>query len=318
MKIAVLDGYSVNPGDKSWAELEALGELTVYDRTSPAEVDSRIHSADVVLTNKVVISAENLDRAPNVKCIIVMATGYNIVDIRAARARGIPVCNAPGYSSDAVAQLTIAFLLETALHVGEHSRTVHGGKWSACPDFVYWDYPLTELAGKTLGIFGCGTIGHRVAAIAGALGMKVLAYSRHAVPGSEEAGIRFVDKDTLFRESRYLTFHCPLNDESRNVLCRENIAKLPRGAVVVNTARGGVAVEADVAEALRSGQLGGYCADVVCTEPIPAESPLLGAPNCIMTPHFGWASVEARDRLMDISAANLRAFLAGAPINVVN
>ena len=318
MKIVITDGQAVNPGDKSWAMLEELGEVEVYGNTTPEELTERVRDAEVVVTNKVVFGAEEMDRAPKLRCIVVTATGYNIIDCAAARERGITVCNAPAYSSDSVAQITMAFLLEYAFHVGEHSRGVHANKWCESPDFMYWDYPLIELVGKTLGIFGFGAIGHRVAKLAQAFGMNVLAYSRRAVPGTTEDGVLLVDKETLFAKSAYLTFHCPLNEESRGILCRETIEKLPQGAVVINTARGGIAVEADVAEALYSGKLAAYCADVIGIEPMVWENPLKGAPNCILTPHLAWATEESRDRLINITIENVRAFAAGKPINVVN
>ena len=318
MKIVVLDGHALNPGDLSWDAIAALGELRVYDITLPDQVIGRIGDAEVVFTNKVNITREVMEACPGMKCVIVTATGYNMVDIAAAREKGVTVCNAPGYSTGAVAQMAMGFLLETAIHIGEHNRAVHAGRWAECGDFCFWDYPVVELEGKTLGIFGCGSIGRRVARLANAFGMRVLGYSRNAVPGTAEDGITFVGKDELFAKSEYLTFHCPLNQESQGIICRETIEKLPQGAVVINTARGGLTVEADVAEALRSGRLGAYCTDAAAVEPLPADSPLLGAPNCIITPHIGWASLEARGRLMDINAANLRAYLAGAPINVVS
>lgn len=318
MKIVVLDGHAMNPGDLSWDGIAALGDLTVYDITGPGETVERIGDAEVAFINKVAITREVMEACPGLRCVIVTATGYNMVDIEAAREKGVTVCNAPGYSTSAVAQMAMGFLLETAIHIGEHNRAVQAGRWANCGDFCFWDYPVIELEGKTLGIYGCGAIGRRVAMLANAFGMRVLGYSRSVQPGTQEDGIRFVDREELFAKSEYLTFHCPLNEESRGILCRETIEKLPRGAVVVNTARGGLAVEEDVAEALHSGRLGAYCADATIVEPINEDSPLLGAPNCIITPHIGWASFEARRRLMGIIEANLRAYLAGAPINVVS
>ncbi len=318
MKIAVLDGSTLNPGDLSWDGLAALGELTVYDRTFPEQLEERLEGVEIALTNKTVIPARAIENAKALKFISIMATGFNIVDIEAARERGIPVSNAPSYSTDAVAQMAIALILETALHVGEHNRAVQAGRWVACPDYCFWDYPLVELAGKTLGVLGCGAIGRRTARIAAALGMEVLGYSRRAVPGTTEDGIRFVTLPELFARSQYLTLHCPLNAESENIVNADTIASMPRGAVIVNTARGGCVDSPAVADALRSGQLRWYCADVSAVEPQSADDPLLAAPNCILTPHIAWAAYEARVRLMEINAANVRAFLEGAPVNVVN
>lgn len=318
MRIAVLDGYALNPGDQSWAALEELGELTVYDRTARPELDERLRGVEAAFTNKTVIDRAAIERAESLRFIGVMATGYNIVDTAAARARGIPVSNAPGYGTDAVAQLAMALLLETALHVGEHNRAVHEGRWIACPDYSFWEYPLFELAGKTLGVLGCGAIGRRVAALAGAFGMEVLGYSRGAAPGSRRDGIRFVTLPELFARSQFLTIHCPLNRESAGLVNAENLAKMPPGAIVVNTARGGIVNTADMTAALRSGRVAYYCADVLETEPMAAGEPLLSAPNCLLTPHIGWATREARARLMAINARNLRAFLDGTPQNVVN
>ncbi len=318
MKIAVLDGSTLNPGDLSWAELEALGELTVYDRTLPPELDARLEGVEIALTNKTLVPRSALERAKTLRFISVMATGYNIVDVACARERGIPVSNAPAYGSDSVAQMAMSLILETAFHAGEHNRAVHAGRWAACPDYCFWDYPLVELAGKTLGVLGCGTIGRRTARMGAAFGMEVLGYSRRAVPGSEDGGIRFVGLEELFSRSQYLSLHCPLNPESENVVNAAHLALMPEGAVVVNTARGGCVDSLAVVAALESGRLGWYCADVSAVEPQSPDDPLLTAPRCILTPHIAWATREARARLMGINAANVRAFLAGQPVNVVN
>lgn len=319
MKIVVLDGYAGNPGDLSWDALGKLGELTVYDRT-PAEpnlVMERIGDAEIVFTNKTPLSRQILTACPNLKFVGILATGYNIVDVDAAKELGIPVCNVPGYSTDAVAQMTLALLLEICHHVAHHSQQVHAGQWSGCEDFCFWDYPLIELAGKTMGIIGFGSIGKAVGRLARYLGMKVLAAgSRPTEEG--QAIAEYVDLDTLYRESDVISLHCPLFPENREMINKESIAKMKDGAILLNTARGALIVEQDVADALNSGKLYAAGMDVAAVEPLPASSPLIGAKNCIITPHIAWATKEARQRLMDIAVHNLEAFLAGKPENVVN
>ena len=319
MKIVVLDGYAGNPGDLSWDALGKLGELTVYDRT-PAEpnlVMERIGDAEIVFTNKTPLSRQILTACPNLKFVGILATGYNIVDVGAAKELGIPVCNVPGYSTDAVAQMTLALLLEICHHVAHHSQQVHAGQWSGCEDFCFWDDPLIELAGKTMGIIGFGSIGKAVGRLARCLGMKVLAAgSRPTEEG--QAIAEYVDLDTLYRESDVISLHCPLFPENREMINKESIAKMKDGAILLNTARGALIVEQDVADALNSGKLYAAGMDVAAVEPLPASSPLIGAKNCIITPHIAWATKEARQRLMDIAVHNLEAFLAGKPENVVN
>ena len=319
MKIVVLDGYAGNPGDLSWDALGKLGELTVYDRT-PAEpnlVMERIGDAEIVFTNKTPLSRQILTACPNLKFVGILATGYNIVDVDAAKELGIPVCNVPGYSTDAVAQMTLALLLEICHHVAHHSQQVHAGQWSGCEDFCFWDYPLIELAGKTMGIIGFGSIGKAVGRLARCLGMKVLATGSR--PTEEGRAIaEYVDLDTLYRESDVISLHCPLFPENREMINKESIAKMKDGAILLNTARGALIVEQDVADALNSGKLYAAGMDVAAVEPLPASSPLIGAKNCIITPHIAWATKEARQRLMDIAVHNLEAFLAGKPENVVN
>lgn len=319
MKIVVLDGYAGNPGDLSWDALGKLGELTVYDRT-PAEpnlVMERIGDAEIVFTNKTPLSRQILTACPNLKFVGILATGYNIVDVDAAKELGIPVCNVPGYSTDAVAQMTLALLLEICHHVAHHSQQVHAGQWSGCEDFCFWDYPLIELAGKTMGIIGFGSIGKAVGRLARCLGMKVLAAGSR--PTEEGRAIaEYVDLDTLYRESDVISLHCPLFPENREMINKESIAKMKDGAILLNTARGALIVEQDVADALNSGKLYAAGMDVAAVEPLPASSPLIGAKNCIITPHIAWATKEARQRLMDIAVHNLEAFLAGKPENVVN
>ena len=319
MKIVVLDGYAGNPGDLSWDRMEKLGDLTVFDRT-PADntlILERIGDGEIVFTNKTPLPAEVVNGAPNLKFIGVLATGYNIVDVDAAKARNIPVCNIPGYSTDAVAQMTLALLLEICHHVGHHSEAVHDGRWAACADFCFWDYPLIELAGKTMGIIGFGTIGKKVGTIAKCLGMRVLAAGSRPTEEGKAIG-EYVDLDTLFREADVISLHCPLFPENRELIRAESIAKMKDGVILLNTARGPLIVEQDVADALNSGKIYAAGMDVAAVEPLPADSPLLGAKNCFLTPHIAWATKEARQRLMDIAVGNLEAFLAGQPVNVVN
>ena len=311
MKIIVLDGYVENPGDLSWEPLAALGELTVYDYTAPAEVIARIGDAPVILTNKTVITREIMDACPQVKYIGVLATGFNVVDIAAAKEKGIVVTNVPAYSTQAVAQFTMALLLEICHHVGKHNDAVQQGRWSACRDFAFWDYPLIELAGKTIGIVGYGRIGQATAKAAQALGMKVLAYSRHG------QGEPFVPLDELYARSDIVSLHCPLTAENAGMINRETIAKMKDGVILINTARGGLVNDADLREALLSGKVYAAAADVVTVEPIRADSPLLGLDNMILTPHIAWACYETRQRLMDIAVDNVRQYLAGTPVNNV-
>ena len=304
-KIIVLDGAVENPGDLSWEPLAALGELTVHDYTAPQETIARIGDAPVILTNKTVISADVMASCPNLRYIGVLATGYNVVDIAEAKKRGIVVTNVPAYSTDTVAQFTMALLLEIALHVGHHSRVVHEGKWTACRDFAFWDYPLMELKGKTFGIVGYGSIGKATAKLAQAFGMKVLAYSRH---GAEEF---HTELDELYAQSDIVSLHCPLTAENAGMINAATIAKMKDGVILLNTARGGLINEADLREALLSGKVYAAASDVVSTEPIKADNPLLGLDNMIITPHIAWAALEARQRLMDVATDNVRQFLAG-------
>ena len=311
MKIVILDGYVENPGDLSWDALGALGELTVYDRTAPADVVSRIGDAPIVITNKTVITRAILDACPAIRYVGVLATGYNVVDIAAAKERGIVVTNVPAYSTQAVAQFTMALLLEICHHVGRHSDSVHAGKWSACQDFAYWDYPLIELMGKTIGIVGYGRIGQATARAAQALGMNVIAYSRHG------QGAPYVPLDELYARADVVSLHCPLTAENTGMINRESIAKMKDGVILINTARGALINEADLREALLSGKVYAAAADVAAVEPIPADSPLLGLDNMIFTPHIAWACYETRQRLMDIAVDNVRQFMNGTPVNNV-
>ena len=311
MKIVILDGHVENPGDLSWEPLAQLGELTVYDRTAPKDVIARIGDAPIVITNKTVITREIFDACPAIRYVGVLATGYNVVDIAAARERGIIVTNVPAYSTQAVAQFTMALLLEICHHVGRHSDSVHAGKWSACQDFAYWDYPLIELAGKTIGIIGYGRIGQATAKAAQALGMKVIAYSRHG------QGEPYVPLEELYARADVISLHCPLTAENTGMINRETIAKMKDGVILLNTARGALINEEDLREALLSGKVYAAAADVAAVEPIPADSPLLGLDNMIFTPHIAWACYETRQRLMDIAVDNVRQFLNGTPVNNV-
>lgn len=318
MKIVVLEGHAVNPGDLSWNWLEAYGSVTVYPRlTTPEETIKRIGDADIILINKTPITAEILDACPSVKLICVLATGYNVVDCAAARARNIPVCNVPDYGTSAVAQYTFALLLELCHQIGHHDRLVHEGKWSSCPDFCFWDTPQMELMDKTLGIIGFGRIGQAVGRIAKAFGMRVLAYSRTEYPEGREIG-QYVDLPTLLKGSDIISLHCPLTQETTGIINRENIAQMKDGAILLNTSRGGAVVEQDLADALRCGKLKAAAVDVVAAEPIPTDSPLLTAPNCIITPHMAWAPKESRQRIMDCTKGSIEAYLTGKPINTVN
>ena len=316
MKIVILDAYAANPGDLSWDEFAALGELTVYDRTAPEDVAARIGDAEVVFINKVRLTDEIFAACPNLKLVSILATGYNIVDLAAAKRRGITVCNVPGYSTRAVVQMTFALLLEICQQVGLHSGAVHTGQWQSCPDFCFWDRPLIELDGKTMGIVGYGAIGSAVGTVAQALGMKLLVTARHEKPVPE--GARFVSLPELLAQSDVVSLHCPQTAENARMIDAGALAQMKDGAILLNTARGGLLDEQAVADALRSGKLLAAGMDVVSAEPIRADNPLLTAPNCFLTPHIAWAPLETRRRLQAISAENLRAFLAGKPQSVVN
>ncbi len=316
MKIVILDAYAANPGDLSWDEFAALGELTVYDRTAQEDAAARIGDAEVVFINKVRLTDEIFAACPNLKLVSILATGYNIVDLAAAKRRGITVCNVPGYSTRAVVQMTFALLLEICQQVGLHSGAVHTGRWQTCPDFCFWDRPLIELDGKTMGIVGYGAIGSAVGTVAQALGMKLLVTARHEKPVPE--GARFVSLPELLAQSDVVSLHCPQTAENARMIDAGALAQMKDGAILLNTARGGLLDEQAVAGALRSGKLLAAGMDVVSAEPIRADNPLLTAPNCFLTPHIAWAPLETRRRLQAISAENLRAFLAGKPQNVVN
>lgn len=316
MKIVVLDGYCANPGDLSWEAIGNMGELTVYDRTAPQDVLSRAQGAQAIYTNKTVLNAETLRQLPECRFIGVLATGFNIVDTKAAKELGITVCNVPAYSTDSVAQLTIALLLELCHHVGAHTEDIHSGGWKRSPDFSYSLFPSMELAGKVFGIVGYGTIGRKVGAVAQALGMKVVQTSR--TPKQTEPGVESVSFEELLAMSDVVSLHCPFTGENGNMINADTLAKMKKTAFLINTGRGQLVDEAALREALDSGVIAGAGVDVLAKEPMAADCPLCGAKNLVMTPHVAWATPEARVRLMDISASNLRAFLDGAPVNVVN
>lgn len=317
MKIVVLDGYCLNPGDLSWDFLSRFGEYTVYDRTPNELIVSRIGDAEIVLLNKTPISEETLAACPSVKLICVLATGFNVVDVAAARKRNIPVCNVPDYGTAAVAQFTFALLLELCHQVGHHGQAVREGKWSACRDFCFWDTPQMELAGKTLGIIGFGRIGRAVGKIAKAFGMNVIAYNRSQCEEGRAVG-RYVNLEELLATSDVISLHCPLTPENTGMINKDTIFKMKDGAILLNTARGLLLDEQAVADALASGKLRGAACDVVSAEPMKLENPLRTAPNCIVTPHMAWAPKESRQRIADCTERSIRAFLEGRPINTVN
>lgn len=317
MQIVLLDGYASNPGDLTWEPLKEMGEVTVYDRTQPSEVVERAHDAEIIVTNKVTLTRQTLEQLPNLRLICVLATGYNTIDILAARDLGITVCNVPAYSTDSVAQMVFAQILNMTNRVAHYARQTREGRWSAAPDFCYWDLPVSELAGKTLGIVGLGHIGAKVASIAREFGMDVFAFTSKNSTGLPD----YIQKTTLeglFGVSDILTLHCPLTPDTHELINARTLARMKHGALLVNTGRGPLVNEGDVAEALASGQLGGYGADVMCSEPPAADNPLFAQPNAFITPHIAWASVEARQRLLNATFDNIRAFQDGHPQNVVN
>ena len=317
MKIVILDGYTENPGDLSWSGFEALGELTVYDRTPNDKILERIGDSTAVITNKTPITQATLDACPGIKYIGVLATGYNVVDVEAAKEKGIPVCNIPAYGTDAVAQFAIALLLEICNRVGHHDRAVHEGRWENNIDWCFWDFPLIELAGKTMGIIGFGRIGQKVGAIAKAIGMNVIACDEYPSE-SGKAIAEYVSQDEIFAKSDVISLHCPLFPSTEGIICKENIAKMKDGVIILNNSRGPLIVEQDLADALNSGKVYAAGVDVTSKEPINGDNPLLKAKNCIITPHISWAPKEARQRLMDFAVGNLKAFKDGSPVNVVN
>ncbi len=316
MKIVVLDGYTMNPGDLSWERLEELGDCVIYERTPPQDTLARAEGADVLLTNKVLLNRDLIAQLPQLKYIGVTATGVNVVEVQAARERNITVTNVPAYSTRSVAQMTFALLLELTHHVGDHARAVREGRWTRCPDFSFQDYPLIELDGLTMGIVGFGQIGRAVADLALAFGMEVLVHTR-TPPANHPASVQFIERDTLFRCSDVISLHCPLTPETHHLVNADRLAQMQPTAFLINTGRGPLVDEPALAQALEDGQLAGAALDVLSTEPPPADHPLLSAKNCLITPHHAWATRAARTRLMEITVANLRAFIEGKPQNVV-
>lgn len=320
MKIVVLDGYTENPGDLSWKELEALGDVTIYDRTSltdEQEIISRIGNAEVVISNKTPITKPVMEACPNMRYITMLATGYNVVDVNTAKERGILVSNVPAYGTMIVAQYAMAMLLEICLHVSHHDEAVHQGRWQNSIDWCFWDTPLIELDGKTMGIIGFGRIGQATGRMAKAMGMRLLAFS----PDKTDTGkaiAEYVDLDTLLRESDVISLHCPLFPETQGIINRESILKMKDGVIILNNARGPLIVEQDLADALESGKVYAAGVDVASSEPIREDNPLLKAKNCIITPHISWAAKESRQRIMDCTVQNVKAYQAGRPIHVVN
>lgn len=317
MKIVVLDGYTLNPGDISWEGLEKLGEVTVYDRTPQDKIVERIGDAEIVFTNKAPITREVLDKT-NIKFIGVLATGYNVVDVAYAKEKGVPVTNIPTYGTDAVAQMVFAHILNICHHVAEHNEAVKNGDWTSNVDWCFWNYPLIELSGKTMGIIGYGRIGQATGRIAQALGMKVIAFDDYQNKDLESETMKYVSLEELFANSDIISLHCPLFESTKGIINKNTIAKMKNGVIIINTSRGPLVVEEDLAEALKNGKVYAVGLDVVSTEPIKEDNPLLKAKDAIITPHIAWAPKESRARLMDIAVNNLAAFLNGNAVNVVN
>ena len=318
MKIVILDAYTSNPGDLSWEKFEALGELTVYDYTPADKVIERCIDADIIIDNKVFITREIIEQLPKLKYIGLLSTGFNVIDIAAAKERGIPVCNVPTYSTSAVAQLTFALILETYNQVGLHSNAVHSGEWDSCRDFCFWKTPLIELNGKTIGIIGFGKIGNEVAKIADAFGMNILCYVPREKPMPNLKSFKFVSLDELAEKSDIVSLHCPLTPETTGLINESFISKMKKNAIVINTSRGPAVDEKALADAINSGRIYGAGVDVLSTEPPKKDNPLLSCERCFITPHVAWAGYETRVRLLDVVYNNLKAFCDGKPVNVVN
>jgi glycerate dehydrogenase len=316
MKVVVLDGFALNPGDLSWEGLKKLGECMIYDRTKPAEIFNRIKDTEAIITNKAVIDEQMIDRLPKLKYIGVTATGYNVVDVQAASSRGIVVTNIPAYSTDSVAQLVFSHILNVANRVEMHANSVRSGEWASKPDFSYWKSPQTELAGKILGIIGFGRIGRKVAQIGLAFGMKVIFHNRSQIADAT-AGMHQASLDEVFSESDVVSINCPLTPENSEFVNRDLLQKMKQSAILINTGRGGLINEADLAAALNTGVIAAAGLDVLSTEPPKRDNPLLSAKNCFITPHIAWATLEARQRLMNITVENLHCFISGKPQNVV-
>ena len=317
MKIVMLDAYTTNPGDLSWDFMKDFGDVTIYDRTPGDKIIERSKGADIIITNKTPLTRETIDNLPDLKFVALMSTGYNIVDYMYLKEKGIPVSNIPSYSTEAVAQLVLSFMLELAMNVGLHSQSAKSGDWAACNDFCYWKTPLTELSGKTMGIFGFGRIGRAVAERAKAFGMNVIAYTPR-LHGNEPDFVKFVSLDELQKNADFISMHCPLTPETEGVVNEDFISNMKDGAYFINTSRGTVVNEKALADALNSGKLGGAGLDVLSTEPPAETNPLLTAKNCFITPHIAWAAFETRERLVGILKENINAFISEKPQNVVN
>ena len=320
MKIVVLDGYTENPGDISWGPLEALGEVVVYDRTSYEEsplIAERIGDAQIAVVNKTPVSRETIDRCPNLMAIAVLATGYNIVDCEYAKEKGIPVMNVPVYGTDNVSQFAVSLLMEVCSHIGHHNDSVHAGEWADNADWCYWHYPMIEVSGKTAGIIGLGRIGVNTAKILDAMNVRVIAYDSYPSEAGKKVA-EYVELDRLLAESDFIFLHCPLFPSTQGIINKDNIAKMKDGVILINNSRGPLVVEQDLYEALESGKVAAAAVDVVSTEPIRKDNVLLKAKNCIITPHISWATKEARERIMQTTADNIKSVIDGAPQNVVN
>lgn len=317
MKAVYLEEGAVNKGDITLKPIMDVIETKVYYNTTEEDKFEHIGDAEVVFSNKVIFDEETFKKCPNLKYIGVCATGYNVIDIEAAKKHGVTVTNVPAYSTDAVAQLTWGFIIELVNHISVHNKSIHEGEWCKSEIFCYWLDKVTELSGKTLGVIGYGNIGRKVTDIALIFGMKVLVYTAHPDKYEAKENMKFVSKDEVFKNADIITLHCPMNDETKGMICKENIEKMKDGIYIVNVSRGGLVNEQDLADALKSGKVAGAAADVVSVEPIKEDNPLLGAPNMILTPHIGWASVEARERLIQAVADNLKAYLNGEKLNVL-
>ena len=318
MRIAVLDGYTVNPGDNPWTPLERLGDVTIHDRSAPHEISDRAADADVVVINKVRLNREVLGQLPRLRLIAVTATGYDCVDTVAAKELNVAVCNVPEYSTDSVAQFVFSLLLHLVHNVSSHDRLIHEGEWQRSGDFCFWRTPLVELSGRTMGVFGWGRIGQKVGVLANAFGMQVIACSRSQRNAANYDGFRWVKREDLFRQSDVVSLHCPLTTETSGIVNAETLASMKSDSYLINTARGGLVVEQDLAAALMVNQIAGAALDVSTSEPIRNDSPLLTAPRCVLTPHIAWATLASRQRCLRITAENVGAFIAGSPQNVVN
>lgn len=318
LKIVVLDGYTLNPGDLTWDSLNKLGDVIIYERTPTDMIMERCEGADVLFTNKTPLNEITINNLPSLKYIGVLATGYNVVNIDAAKKNGVVVTNVPGYGTMSVVQMTFALLLELCNHVQYHSDTVKNGKWTASNDWCYWDYPLVELAGKTMGIIGFGSIGQKVADVATAFGMNILALDSHRTDQSFRKNFRWAEGQEFFEKSDVISIHCPLFPETKGLINKNNLMKMKKSAFIINTSRGLIVVEKDLAEALNNGIIAGAAIDVLSEEPPEANNPLFDAPNCIITPHISWATKESRARLMDIAVNNLSAFIKEEKLNCIN